>query len=63
MLDILFRESMAVINKTWPFFHAGFPYDFPTTALAKEKKAPSSGWGVGWGDSERVEGWNLNEGI
>lgn len=28
---------MAVINKTWPFFHAGFSYDFPSTVLEKEK--------------------------
>lgn len=38
MLDILFLEFMSIINKTWPFFHAGFSYDFPSTVLLEEKE-------------------------
>lgn len=38
MLDILFLEFMAIINKTWPFFRAGFSYDFPSRVLLKEKE-------------------------
>lgn len=37
-MDILFLEFMTIINKTWPFFHAGFSYDFPSTVLLKEKE-------------------------
>lgn len=33
LLDILFLEFMAVINKMWPFFHTGFSYNFPNTVL------------------------------
>lgn len=59
LLDILFLEFMAIINKTWPLFHAGFSWLSEYQSLERKEKKKRHPELAGGRMGEREGGGNM----